>query len=83
MADLKRCPFCGGEASLLTKSSIARNPIRGWEFGIVCERCAVSTPKTDYRLEVQLGHKGQITTLTDEREMAIEAWNRRVSENEN
>lgn len=76
--ELKPCPFCGGSAEIFCKTSIARGATRGWEFGIRCSKCGVTTPKTDYCLEIQLGKLGAITELMDERSMAIDAWNRRA-----
>ena len=76
--ELKPCPFCGGEAKLFTKASVSRGVTRGWEFGIYCSKCNVTTPRTNYILEVQLDELGDLTTIRDERSLAITAWNRRA-----
>lgn len=76
--ELKPCPFCGGEAKFLVKVSTERGIIRGWNFGIYCSKCDITTPKTNYILEIQLDEMGEIITVIDERPLAIEAWNRRV-----
>ena len=78
MAELLPCPFCGGKASFFTKADVARGTTRGWEFGIYCTNCSVTTPKTNYVLEIQLGNLGEITEIIDEREKAITAWNTRT-----
>lgn len=78
MEELKPCPFCEGEALLLIKGSLERGTTRGWEFGIYCSECNVTTAKTNYRLEIKLGDLGHITEIVDERQMAAEAWNRRA-----
>lgn len=78
MAELKPCPFCGGKAKFFTKASSARGVTRGWEFGVFCYKCGITSPKTNYLLEAQLDDFGEITTRTDERPEAIEAWNRRA-----
>ena len=81
MTELKPCPFCGGEAKFYTKVYTERGITRGWNFGIWCSKCNVSTPKTNYALEIQLDDTGEITTIVDERLLAIESWNRRTHEN--
>ena len=80
MDKLKPCPFCGGEAKLFVKTSCSRGVTRGWEFGIFCAKCDVTTPKTNYLVEVQLDAYGEVITVVDERLLAIEAWNRRASD---
>jgi len=35
-------------------------------------------PKTDYQVQVQLNEFGDVVTIVDERDKAIEAWNRRI-----
>lgn len=80
MNELKPCPFCGGEANIFTKSSVERGVTKGWEFGIYCTKCNVTTPKTNYRLEVQIGKGGNLIYNADERTQAAEAWNRRVGD---
>lgn len=78
MTELKPCPFCGGESKFFVKCFSERGIIRGWQFGIYCSKCNLTTPKTNYTVEVQLNEFGDIVTTTDERDKAIEAWNRRV-----
>lgn len=80
MIELKPCPFCGGEAKYVVKCHSERGIARGWEFGIYCTKCGVTTPKTYYKLEVQLSGDGQISIIEDERCQAIEAWNKRVTD---
>lgn len=79
MPELKPCPFCGGKASFFTMCTIERGLTRGWTFGIFCEECDVTTPRTDYKLEVQLNDAGEIAAVLDERLIATETWNRRVN----
>ena len=76
--ELKPCPFCGATANFFTKLFRNRGTSRGWEFGICCTKCDITLPKSDYRLEVQFGNLGGITTVIDERPLAVEAWNRRA-----
>ena len=74
---LKPCPFCGGEAIFLIKTYSATGFNRGWELGVSCRNCKVTTPESNYRLEVGLSDKGELLTIIDERALAIEKWNRR------
>lgn len=77
MEKLKPCPFCGGEAKFFVKSKSVMGEVRGWQFGIFCSRCDVTTPRRDYKIELSFEGSGEIKTIIDERENAIEAWNRR------
>lgn len=70
------CPFCGGEAKFFVKCSSERGC--GWQFGIYCSECNLTMPKTDYQVQVQLNEFGDVVTIVDERDKAIEAWNRRI-----
>lgn len=43
MHKLKRCPFCGGEARFFSKLHSARGDVRGWEFGVYCTKCDITS----------------------------------------
>jgi Lar family restriction alleviation protein len=62
MAELKPCPFCGGEAKLLTENF-------GEYVWAKCEVCGVQTSRYYVRAVVD-GKDGE--------KRAIEAWNRRA-----
>lgn len=79
MKELKPCPFCGGKAKFLVKTFSERGTTRGWLFGISCAECGVETPRSKYKIELSFESNGEVKTPIDEREMAIEAWNRRVN----
>lgn len=76
--ELKPCPFCGGAAEFFIKGWKIKDAVRGWEFGIHCIKCDVTTPKTNYLLELQFNRLGGVSELVDERYIAAEAWNRRA-----
>lgn len=80
MAELKHCPFCGGEAQFLIKTHMERGIQRGYSFGIYCTKCDVTTPRTDYGIEFRLNANGEIEITLDERPLAAETWNRRVND---
>ena len=77
--ELKPCPFCGEKAKfqIITRNSSYMQ--KGFSFNITCSRCGVSSPKT-YEVKYTLTENGDIKAVTDEREMAIKAWNRRVND---
>ena len=64
MAELKPCPFCGGEADYRTENFGAR-------VWVQCLECGVSTSRYDTNLIVA-GKGGK--------EWAKEAWNRRAED---
>ena len=76
--ELKPCPFCGGKAKFFVKSSMCREITRGYNFGIYCTKCDITTPKTNYIVEFKLNDSGEIEVTEDERLLAVEAWNRRA-----
>lgn len=85
MNELKPCPFCGGKANFLVTASCVRETSNGcvfycYNFGVHCTICKLTTPKTDYRIEFLLSDFVELAFLNDERELAIEAWNRRVND---
>lgn len=78
MYKLKRCPFCGGEARFFSKLYSARGDMRGWEFGVYCTKCDITSPVTNYKLEYEFLSSGEIKALVDDRQRAANDWNRRV-----
>lgn len=76
--ELKPCPFCGGEANFYVKLASVEEFNRGWHFGIFCTECGITTPRTDYKLEVKLTGSGELSAVVDERPLAVEVWNRRA-----
>ena len=71
---LKSCPFCGGKAEFDTIS--ARYKTHSFDFVIHCVKCGAMSPKT-YQLVIKLNSKGLIEFPTDERQAAVNDWNRR------
>lgn len=77
MNELKPCPFCGGEAKFFVNTCREHGISRGYNFGIYCTGCNATTPKTNYGIEFRLSDFGELEFTNDERQQAIEAWNRR------
>lgn len=80
MAELKPCPFCGGEA----KVSLMEKTYGACGARIVCKNCRVRTRFYSTH-ETIVNGKTITTPLTEEGKRrgikeAIEAWNRRVSD---
>ena len=62
MAEMKPCPFCGGEAELYDHTRFDRKHEKLYEyFRVGCKECDLRFPK-----------------FSDSKEDAIEAWNRRA-----
>lgn len=80
MEELKKCPFCGGKASFSIKNDFSRNIIKGYEFNIRCNKCGVTNPDREYRIEFRMNDSGEIEIVSDGRKNAIEAWNKRYKE---
>ncbi len=80
MEELKKCPFCGGEASFSIKNDFSRNLIKGYEFNIRCNKCGVTNPDREYRIEFKMNDSGEIEIVSDGRKNAIEEWNKRCKE---
>lgn len=78
---LKRCPFCGGEAVYFIDHGLSRfEGIGVGVFGIRCSKCHVSIPENHYNATLLIDDDGNTGTMTDGKEAAIEAWNKRYKE---
>lgn len=77
---LKPCPFCGGKAHFIATSSGSQFDIRKISFQVECIKCRVSIPRY-YKLELHLAESGEIEITVDERNDAVEDWNKRIKEN--
>lgn len=75
MIDLKPCPFCGGEAGMYPEV----DRIMGKFWYIKCKKC-YSRGSGIYESCRELEPQEEYAAITGAWERAIEAWNRRVSE---
>lgn len=68
MVDLKPCPFCGGEAEIVTLDNwYINSPVGvGWPVGVGCSQCPV--------IIAEFGEYKRFTTEAE----AIAAWNTRA-----
>lgn len=78
--ELKPCPFCGGKAEFyLSGIEQHKFPDRiKWIFSIRCSQCrASSSGGLANIVEINLENDGQMRVFADDREKAVEHWNRR------
>lgn len=73
MAELKKCPFCGGEATL--KMECKRDI--GWTIWCECTKCCAKA--SGYCPNLRKEDKA-LDNIDACKKSAIEAWNRRVEE---
>lgn len=79
--ELRKCPFCGGEAKFVVISKSDSLCDIGYCFTIQCSKCYIKLPR-EYRVDFKLSDRGSVTTTLDERKIAVNAWNRRIFDKE-
>lgn len=73
--ELKACPFCGEEPTMTTVGNTSSNYDVGFDFYVKCYGCGISFPR---RYEVRMTlENGELRITKDERNKAIEEWNKR------
>lgn len=77
MTKLKPCPFCGGRAIISTLNNNSTYNCVGFVFRIECEKCGIQNMRR-FNVEFSLRDDGEINIFNDEREAAVEMWNRRA-----
>lgn len=75
--ELKPCPFCGGKAVFFVKGHSASEMKSYWHIGVYCTKCNLTSPKL-YSLTLALGTNAEIQAIEDERQHAVDDWNRRA-----
>lgn len=73
---LNPCPFCGGKAEFNIIFTRSTNNSRGFGFKIQCSKCNITNQRV-YELHIDLNSKGLIEFPIDERQAAVDDWNRR------
>ena len=73
---LKPCPFCGGKAEFNTILTGYKYQTHSFDFVIHCVKCRATSPQT-YKLVINLNSKGLVEFQEDERQAAVDDWNRR------
>ena len=80
MTKLKRCPFCGGDASLIQVTGGTKlNPATITNRYIVrCNKCDMASPCFDSN--IWQDKNGEVHVDANGAELAIGAWNMRVGD---
>ncbi len=73
--ELKACPFCGEEPTMTTVGNTSSNYDVGFDFYVKCYGCGISLPR-QYEVRMTL-ENGELRITKDERNKAIEEWNKR------
>lgn len=77
--ELKPCPFCGRRARFSYIVNQTSEIDVALIFKIKCMKCGVELPQ-NYKCEVYMDQDGGIRTGKDERQKAVEDWNRRTND---
>ena len=81
MAELKPCPFCGGEARFYqTAVGTVDSNSAELRFQIRCKECGAVAPGSYGGICFTLKLNGEMNVWRDDRPTAVDAWNRRVTE---
>ena len=73
---LMPCPFCGGKTNMITIANGSTHHDVSFTFGIECSECGKSLPWV-HELRATL-ENGELKITKDERDKAVEEWNRRM-----
>ena len=76
MSELKKCPFCGNSPVFEATESAGYGGEVKVYFKICCKHCQISYPE-EYKIVVGLTEEGEMKYLIDERDLAVESWNKR------
>nr|DAO53224.1 MAG TPA: restriction alleviation protein [Caudoviricetes sp.] len=73
---LMPCPFCGGKANMITTANGSTHHDVSFTFEVECSECGTSLPWV-HELRATL-ENGELKITKDERDKAVEEWNRRM-----
>lgn len=81
--EIKPCPFCGNDAKIVQTGYGTESPNSAkLSFRIECVKCSATAPEASGYISINLSNSGRLNIWHDDRESAIEAWNRRASDDE-
>lgn len=78
MIDLKPCPFCGERATFELVTAEMHNGVSEYRLMVKCGNCEIHSGKS-YVVRKKF-QNGTFITIEDERDKAVEEWNRRVND---
>lgn len=82
MEELKRCPFCGGEAKLKKFSSEGERYGETFHihdsFIVICDGCSIATPEMGSI--IYINECGEVCIEKNGAENAVKKWNARVGD---
>ena len=78
--DLKKCPFCGGEAAFKYGPIEVEGGSALFQFVLECRDCGAKAKHSSGNVCVSMGENGVINVWSDQKVKAIEWWNRRIKE---
>jgi Lar family restriction alleviation protein len=78
--ELKPCPFCGGNALLRLKGVGIEGSSHREDWEIFCSNCGATPSKVLYVSKFIITATGELEYAKDGRIEAIEAWNRRTTD---
>ena len=85
MRELKKCPFCGGEAEFITVSNNSNHTGVGFNYIIACSKCNCTPIQKSQELNVFLDKNGELkitdASVVNKRNM-IDEWNIRIPQND-
>lgn len=78
MTELKRCPFCGGEAQVeQTRAGEYELNSAGFLFSIRCKKCHATAPGASGNIALNLTKAGEFNIWHNDLPKSVDAWNRR------
>ena len=80
MTELKRCPFCGEKAEFFIDDVMSMYVTKSIKVGIRCSKCYASILSNYFETNVFVDDNGDVQSISDGEEKAIEAWNKRYKE---
>lgn len=79
MAELKPCPFCGGEDIRFSVKTTTINFARAYHFAMYCSKCHCYGARALWKYDGKM-RRVDIDRNDSFKAQAIEAWNRRAGE---
>ena len=76
--ELKKCPFCGGEAAFRAGPIEVEGGSALFQFVLECRECGARAKHSSGNVCVSMGENGNINVWISQKEKAADEWNRRA-----